>query len=73
MDVVAPVSVPMLVMVALSGTLRAFTPDPKYSRILFTPPFTLSFLRTSSITSFAETKGESSPVNLTPRILGISK
>ena len=68
--VVAPVSVPILVIVALSGTLRVLTPGPKYSSTLPTPPLTSILRRTSSITSFAETQSESFPVSFIPTILG---
>ena len=40
-DVVAPSSAPMLVMVARSGTVRVLTPSPEYSKILPTPPLTV--------------------------------
>ena len=40
MEVVAPSSVPMLVMVARSGTDRVLTPAPPYSMTLPTPPLT---------------------------------
>jgi hypothetical protein len=43
--VVAPISVPKLQMVALSGTLRYFIPGPKYSKIFPKPPFTVSLER----------------------------
>ena len=39
-DVVAPSSAPMFVIVARSGTLRLLTPSPQYSITLPTPPFT---------------------------------
>ena len=71
MEVVAPSSAPMLVMVARSGTVRVLAPSPPYSIILPTPPFTLSFCSTARITSLAETQGESSPVSSTFVMLGM--
>jgi len=56
-EVVAPSSAPIFVMVALSGTESVLTPSPPYSIILPTPPLTLIILRTSRITSLAETHG----------------
>ena len=56
-DVVAPSSAPIFVIVARSGTDKVFTPSPPYSIILPTPPLTLIMRRTSKITSFAETHG----------------
>ena len=64
-EVVAPSSAPMLVMVARSVADRLATPSPPYSMILPTPPLTLSLRRTSRITSLAETQGCSLPVSLT--------
>ncbi len=70
MEVVAPVSVPIFVMVALSGTDRLFTPSPKYSSAYPTPPLTPIRLNTSRITSLAETHSESRLINLIPMIFG---
>ena len=70
-EVVAPSSAPMLVMVARSGTDRVLTPSPAYSTILPTPPLTVIWRRTSRITSFAETHGDSLPVSVTRTIFGI--
>ena len=64
-DVVAPSSAPIFVIVALSVTERAFTPSPEYSIIFPTPPFTVNSLRTLRITSLADTQGFSFPVNST--------
>ena len=41
-DVVAPSSAPMLQIVPLPVALIDSTPGPKYSMILFVPPFTVS-------------------------------
>ena len=54
-DVVAPSSAPILVIVALSGTERLNTPSPPYSNTLLTPPLTESLLKTSNIISLAAT------------------
>ena len=70
MEVVAPSSAPMFVMVALSGTERVFTPSPQYSMTLPTPPFTDICLNISRITSFAATHGESLPVRFILTISG---
>ena len=56
MEVVAPSSAPMLVMVARSGTVSVATPGPPYSMIFPTPPFTVNKRSTSKMTSFAETQ-----------------
>ncbi len=71
MDVVAPSSAPILVMVARSGTERFLTPSPPYSRILPTPPLTESRRRICRITSLAPTHGGSLPVRFTCRIFGM--
>ena len=68
--VVHPVSVPIFVIVARSGTLKFLTPGPKYSSTLPTPPLTFVLRSTSSITSFADTQSESFPVSLTPTTFG---
>ena len=70
MEVVAPSSAPMFVIVARCGTLSVFTPSPPYSMILPTPPLTLSTRSTSRMTSFADTIGGSAPVSLTSVIFG---
>ena len=64
MDVVAPSSAPILVIVARSGTVNVFTPSPLYSIILPTPPLTLSRRKTSKIISLDETPVLSAPVSL---------
>ena len=56
-DVVAPSSAPIFVIVALSGTDKVLTPSPQYSITLPTPPLTERRFRTSKITSFAATHG----------------
>ncbi len=71
MLVVAPVSVPILVIVPRSGTERVLTPIPWYSTALPTNPFTPTRLRTSNTTSFAETMSGSFPTSSTPTTSGI--
>src|SRR3972149_5112308 len=61
MEVVAPSSAPMLVMVLRSGTLSEATPSPQYSKILPTPPFTLRRRSSSKMMSLAATQGCSRP------------
>ena len=70
---VAPNSAPMFVIVARCGTVRDFTPSPKYSYIARVPPFTVSFFKTSRIMSFALTPFFNFPVSFTPNILGIAR
>ena len=69
-EVVQPVSVPMLVMVARSGTDSVFTPGPKYSKIRPTPPFTSTRRSSSRMTSLADTQAGSAPVSFTPTTCG---
>ena len=70
-EVVAPSSVPMLVMVARSGTDRVLTPSPPHSMMAPTPPLTLRMRRISRLTSLAVTKGRSRPVRFTLNIFGM--
>ena len=65
MDVVAPSSAPILVIVALCGTDKLLTPSPQYSNTFPTPPFTEHFLNTSKIISFEDTIYGSLPFKLT--------
>ena len=71
MDVVAPSSVPMLVMVARSGTDRVRIPSPPHSIMAPTPPFTDKIRRISRLTSLAVTKERSLPVRFTLYIFGM--
>ena len=65
MEVVAPSSAPMLVMVARSGTVSVATPSPPYSMILPTPPFTVSSAQNlQDDVLCAKPRGESLPVRL---------
>ena len=71
-DVVAPSSAPIFVIVALSAVSRSSTPMPPYSIIFPTPPFTVSLFRMVKITSIAVTHGLCSlPVSLTSITSGI--
>ncbi len=71
MDVVAPSSAPILVMVARSGTVREATPGPAYSMTLLTPPLTLSSCSTFRIMSLADTQGGSFPFSRIRQTPGI--
>ena len=70
-DVVAPTSAPMLQIVAFPVADRFLAPSPKYSIMAFVPPFTVSIPANFKMTSLGEAQPFSSPVNLTPIILGI--
>ncbi|MNL22082.1 hypothetical protein D3C87_1434070 [compost metagenome] len=69
-EVVAPISAPILQMVPLPVQLRFCAPSPKYSTIAPVPPFTVKIPATSRITSFGDVHPFSFPVNLTPISLG---
>ena len=56
-EVVTPVSAPMLVMVARSGTDSVSTPGPEYSMITPTLPLTPKSSSILSATSLALTQG----------------
>ncbi len=62
MEHVAPISAPILVIVALPVQLIDSTPGPKYSIIEFVPPDTESFPATYSITSLGAVHPLSSPL-----------
>ena len=64
-ELVAPVSAPILVIVARSGTDRVATPGPPYSNSFPTPPFTETRWSSVRIMSLAVTHGESVPSNST--------
>ena len=70
-EVVAPSSVPILVMVARSGTDRVEIPSPPHSMMAPTPPFTDKIRKISRLTSFAVTKSRSFPVRFTLYIFGM--
>ena len=71
MDVVAPSSVPMFVIVARSGTDSAAIPGPPHSMIAPTPPLTDRMRSSSRLMSLAVTNGRSVPVRLTLNIFGM--
>ena len=71
MEVVAPNSVPMFVMVARSGTLRVDMAGPLHSIMAPTPPFTDNMRSSSRLMSLAVTKGRRVPVRCTLYILGM--
>ena len=68
--VVAPISAPMLQMVAIPVQERLSTPGPKYSTMAPVPPLTVKIPATRKMTSLAEDQAGSFPVNLTPMTLG---
>ncbi len=69
-EVVAPISAPMLQMVPLPVQLNDSAPSPKYSTMHPVPPFTVRTPATLRITSFAEAQPDKRPVNLMPMSLG---
>ena len=71
MEVVAPSSVPILVMVARSGTERSAMAGPSHSIILPTPPLTERISSNFKLTSLAETYGGNLPVQCTLIIFGM--
>ena len=68
---VAPSSAPILHIVDLPVAEIVATPSPKYSRIEFVPPFTVSMPSILRITSFGEAQPERCPDNFTPISFGI--
>src|SRR5271156_4508187 len=66
MDVVAPSSAPILVIVALPVQLIDFVPGPKYSIIDPVPPDTVRIPASFKMTSLADVHPLNLPVNLTP-------
>ena len=69
-DVVAPISAPMLQIVALPVAEIESAPGPKYSTIAPVPPSTVSTRATSRMTSFGLDQPHSVPVSLTPMTFG---
>ena len=67
---VAPISAPMLQMVALPVALTAATPGPKYSTIAPVPPETVRIWATRRMTSFGDVQPDIEPVRRTPIIDG---
>ena len=70
-DVVAPISAPILQMVPFPVALNDAHPSPKYSTIAPVPPFTVKIPASFKITSFAEVQPLIFPVNFTPMSFGI--
>ena len=66
MEVVAPISAPILQMVPFPVQDNLFAPSPKYSTIASVPPFTVRIPATFKITSLADVQPLNSPVNFTP-------
>src|SRR6267142_761189 len=71
-EVVAPSSAPMLVIVPLPVQLIELVPGPKYSITRFVPPDTVRISHTLRITSFGADQPESRPVRRTPTNFGCS-
>jgi hypothetical protein len=69
-EVVAPISAPMLQIVPFPVHDIDFAPSPKYSTIAPVPPLTVSIPATFKITSLGEVQPLSFPVNLIPISLG---
>src|SRR6218665_2811135 len=69
-EVVAPISAPMLQIVPLPVQLMEAAPSPKYSTMQPVPPFTVRMPATFKITSLGEDQPVSFPVSFTPIILG---
>ena len=69
-DVVAPISAPILQIEPFPVQDIELAPSPKYSTIQPVPPLTVSIPATLSITSFAEAQPLNFPVSLTPINLG---
>jgi hypothetical protein len=69
-EVVAPISAPMLQMVALPVHEMELAPGPKYSTMAPVPPFTVRISATFRMTSFGADQPLSSPVRCTPISFG---
>ena len=69
-DVVAPISAPMLQIVALPVAEIESAPGPWYSTIAPVPPSTVSRRATSRMTSFGLDQPDRVPVSLTPMTFG---
>ena len=67
---VAPISAPMLQIVALPVQLMLLAPSPKYSTIAPVPPLTVRISATFKMTSLGADQPLSSPVRWTPMSLG---
>ena len=69
-EVVAPISAPMLQIVPFPVHDMLIAPSPKYSTIAPVPPFTVRISATFRITSFGAVQPFNFPVNLTPISFG---
>src|SRR5690606_39832755 len=69
-DVVAPISAPILQIVPLPVHDIERAPSPKYSTMQPVPPFTVRIPATFRITSFGAVQPFSLPVSFTPMSLG---
>src|SRR6266704_1770211 len=67
---VAPISAPMLQIVALPVAEIDSAPSPKYSTIAPVPPFTVRMPATLRITSLGAVHPDSPPVRRTPTTFG---
>ena len=65
-EVVAPISAPILQIVPFPVAEREIAPSPKYSTIAPVPPFTVRIPATFKIISFGEVQPFNFPVNFTP-------
>ena len=69
-EVVAPSSAPMLVMVALPVHASDAAPGPKYSMIRLVPPLVVRIPASFRITSLGADQPRSSPLSRTPISFG---
>ncbi len=69
-DVVAPISAPMLQIVAFPVALMESAPGPKYSTMAPVPPATVRISATRRMTSFGADQPDNEPVKWTPITLG---
>src|SRR5690606_6443273 len=69
-EVVAPISAPILQIVPLPVQDSDSAPSPKYSTIAPVPPFTVRIPATFKITSLGAAQPDSLPVNFIPINLG---
>mmetsp|Transcript_1449 Transcript_1449/g.4938 ORF Transcript_1449/g.4938 Transcript_1449/m.4938 type:complete len:213 (-) Transcript_1449:3041-3679(-) len=69
-DVVAPISAPMLQIVAIPVALIVSTPSPKYSIMAPVPPDTVRMSATFRMISLGDVQFDSDPVRFTPITFG---
>mmetsp|Transcript_7907 Transcript_7907/g.29629 ORF Transcript_7907/g.29629 Transcript_7907/m.29629 type:complete len:213 (-) Transcript_7907:2865-3503(-) len=69
-DVVAPISAPMLQIVAIPVALIVSTPSPKYSIMAPVPPDTVRMSATFRMMSLGDVQFDSVPVRFTPITFG---